>query len=205
MCAAVAISAQAQASKKKSKSPAKPTSKTLHIDQAYFAGHWVKFKAAPSSATGHALLVGPWNLGDKVWPKHNDMRPNCYFVFPGTQHRLQAHADFNNNVVLSAVPNEASNFDVYWVVVLDPTVQEDFTSEQQIIVATQTTFAAPEDLSFEQIPSAGFLRTFLKVINVYGLSRFKRPDGDLPRVAIIPAGFSVKALAEKPENTEASR
>ena len=203
MCAAVAFSAQAQTPKKKSKPPAKPAS-LIHIDQAFFAGHLVKFKSAAGTAA-HALVVGPWSVGEKVWPKHNDMRPNFYFVSPGTEYRQQGHADFNSNIVLSAVPNTVSNFDVYWVVVLDPTVQEDFTSEQQIIVATQTTFAAPEDLVFNQIPSAGFLRTFLKVKDVNGLSRFKRPDGDLPRVAIVPAGFSVKALAEKPESTEASR
>jgi hypothetical protein len=145
----------------------------------------VNFTAATMSASGHALVVGPWNLGEKVWPKHNDMRPNFYLVMPGTQHQSQGQRNFNNNVVLSAVPNEPSNFDVYWVVVLDPTVQEDFTSEQQIIMATQTTFAAPEDLAFDQIPSAGFLKAFLKVSDVEGLARFKRPDGELPRVAIV--------------------
>ncbi len=205
MCAAMAISAHAGTPSKKPKPLAKPVPKTLRIKQAYFAGQLVNFTAAATSASGHALVVGPWNLGEKVWPKHNDMRPNFYLVMPGTQHQTQSHRDFNNNVVLSAVPNEPSNFDVYWVVVLDPTVQEDFTSEQQIIMATQTTFAAPEDLAFDQIPSAGFLKAFLKVSNVDGLARFKRPDGELPRVAIVSAGFSVKALAEEPEKSEASK
>lgn len=205
MCAAVVVSSHAETPKKKSKPPAKPAPRTIHVKQAYFAGHLVKFQSAPMSASGHALVVGPWNLGEKVWPKHNDMRPNFYFVSPGTQHQAQGHSDFDHNAVLSAVPNEASNFDVYWVVVLDPSMQEDFTSEQQIILATQTTFTAPDDLTFHQIPSAGFLKNFLKVKDVDGLARFTRPDGELPRVAIIPAGFSIKALAEKPEKTDANR
>jgi len=197
MCAAVAVSVQAQAPKTKAKPTPKPVPRTLRVDQAYFAGRPVKFQSPPDGKATRALVVGPWNLGDKVSPGNNDMRPNLYFVFPGTQHRADGRPDFDNNAVLSAVPKEASNFDVYWVVVLDPTVEQDFTSEQQIIVATQATFDPPENFPFEQIPSAGFLRTFLKVNDIAGLERFKRPDGDLPRVAIVPAKITVKALAEE--------
>jgi hypothetical protein len=206
MCAAVVVSAQAQSpNKKKTKPAAKSVPRALHLDQAYFAGHLVKFRSVPATGRGRALVVGPWNLGEKVSPAKNDMRPNLYFVSPGTQYRLSGHADFNHNEVLSAVPGEVSNFDVYWVVVLDPSLKEDFSSEQQILLATQQTFAAPEDLTLAQVPSAGFLKAFLKVKDVEGLERFKRPDGELPRVAIVPAGFTVRALAEDmPQSEEAS-
>lgn len=206
MCAAVVVSAQAQAAsaKKKAKSQPKPKPALvlLHVNNAYFAGHEVKFKSESAGKSAHVLAVGPWNLGEKVNPGNNDMRPNLYFVFPGAQHKADGRPDFDHNQVLSAVPKEESNFDVYWVVVLDPAAVQDFTSEQQIILATQETFEPSEDFPFEQIPSAGFLRTFLKVNDVAGLERFKRPDGDLPRVAIIPAKITVKALVEEIEQPE---
>ena len=202
MCAAVVVSAQAQtaSAKKKAKPEPKPVP-LLHLDNAYFAGRLVKFQSA-TTKPARALVVGPWNLGEKVNPGNNDMRPNLYFVFPGTQHQTGNRPAFDHNEVLSAVPKDESNFDVYWVVVLDPTAVQDFTSEQQIIMATQETFEPGENFPFEQIPSAGFLRTFLKISDAAGLEKFKRPDGDLPRVAIIPAKITVKATAEEIEEPE---
>jgi hypothetical protein len=190
------VSAQVAAPKKKAKTPAKPAPKVLHLDQAYFAGKLVKFHSVPEK-DGHALVVGPWYLGTRVTSKPSDKRPNLYFVFPGTEHRVSNRPDYNHNEVLSAVPDAPSDFDVWWVVVLDPTVKDDFTSEQQIILATQETFTPSEDFTFEQIPSAGFLRSFLKVTDVEGLEKYRRPDGELPRVAIVRAGFAVNALAEE--------
>jgi hypothetical protein len=199
ICATLVISAQAESpvAKKKAKPPAKPAPKMLHLDQAYFAGRLVKFQSAPPTKHGHALVVGPWDLGEKVSPGRNDFRPNLYFVSPGTQHHVDGHGEFDHNDVLSAVPDDVSNFDVYWVVVLDPALDENFTSEQQIIMATQKTFTPPADFTFDQVPSAGFLKAFLKVKDVAQLEKFKRPDGELPRVAIVPAGFTVKATAEE--------
>lgn len=202
MCAAVVVSAQAEAAKKKGKPEPKPAPVLLRADSAFFAGRVVKFTSAAATKSKRVLAVGPWNLGEKVNPGNNDMRPNLYFVFPGTQHQAEGRPDFDHNEVLSAVPKEESNFDVYWVVVLDPAAVQDFTSEQQIILATQETFAPSDNFPFEQIPSAGFLRTFLKVRDMVGLERFKRADGDLPRVAIIPAKITVKALAEEMEQPE---
>lgn len=197
-CALVAMSAQAQtASTTKAKPSSKPVPRMLHLDKAYFAGRLVKFHSVPSVSHGHALVVGPWNLGEKITPGNNDFRPNLYFVSPGKLHRADGHPDFDHNEVLSALPEEVSNFDVYWVMVLDPTVGEEFTSEQQIIMATQKTFTPPTGFTFDQIPSAGFLRTFLKVKDLAGLEKFNRPDGDLPRVAVIPARFTVRAIAEE--------
>ncbi len=199
-CLAAAISAQAAdphaATKKKAKPAPKPVPR-VHLDEAYFAGQLVKFHSVPEPGT-RPLLVGPWNLGSRVSPPRSDKRPNLYLVSPGTQHKVEGRPEFDHNEVLSAAPDDPSYFDVYWVVVLDPSVKEDFTSEQQIILATQDTFVLPENFQFDQVPSAGFLKTLLKVTDVDGLEKFHRPDGELPRVAIIPAGFSIKAQAEKP-------
>jgi hypothetical protein len=195
------LCADASNPKSTPKPPAKPVGKNLHLDQAYFAGRLVKLHTVPGKPS-RALVVGPWNLGEKVSPGNNDMRPNLYFVSPGTQHRADGRPEYDHNEVLSAVPGEVSNFDVYWVVVLDPAAKRDFTSEQQIILATQETFKPASDFSFDQVPSAGFLRAFLKMKDVAELEKFKRPDGELPRVAIVPARFTVRALAEEMEEPE---
>ncbi len=202
LCAAAAVSAQAELGTEKAKPASKMPPKLLRLDNAYFAGRVVRFKSPPEGKPVRALAVGPWNLGERVNPGNNDMRPNLYFVFPGTQHQADGRPDFDHNQVLSAVPKEESNFDVYWVVVLDPSAVQNFTSEQQIILATQETFAPSESFPFEQVPSAGFLRTFLKVNDLSGLAKFKRPDGALPRVAIIPAKATLKAMAEEIEEGE---
>src|SRR5262249_34528619 len=137
--ALAAVSAQASNPKGTAKQASKPVPKQLHLDRAFFAGRLVQLHSGPARGS-RALVVGPWNLGEKVTPGNNDMRPNLYFVSPGTQHHVDGKPEYDHNEVLSAIPKEASNFDVYWVVVLDPSAKKDFTSEQQIILATQETF-----------------------------------------------------------------
>lgn len=198
LCLILVLGAYAETKKKRVPPP--------HLDQAYFGGELVKIESVPVPGT-RPLVVGPWNLGPKVNAKPSDKRPNMYFVSPGTQHQISGRPEFNHNEVLSAVPKNESDFDVWWVVVLDPTMKEEFTSEQQIILATQQTFVPGVDFDFNEIPSVGFLKTFLKVHDVEGLDRFKRPEGDLPRVAIVRAGFTVRAQAEpieQPVNAEAA-
>jgi hypothetical protein len=195
LCLAIAVSAQT-APKKKAKPAPKPVPRQVHLESAYFAGRVVKFTSEKANA-GHALVVGPWNLGPKISPGPSDKRPNLYFVSPGTLHSAKGYPGFNHNEVLSAMPDGPSSFDVFWVLVLDPSMKEDFTSEQQIILATQQTFTPGEDFQFDQIPSVGFLRAFLKVHDMEGLEKYKRPDGELPKVAIVRAGFTVKATAEE--------
>jgi hypothetical protein len=185
-----------QAQTPKKKAALKPLPKP-HLEQAYYAGRLVKLHSIPGADRKHTLVLGPWNLGEKVNAKRNDTRPNLYFVAPGMQHRVKGHPEYDHNEVLSAVPDERSYFDVYWVVVLDPTLYHDFTSEQQIILATQQTFVPPEDFTFDEIPAAGFLRRFLKITQLDQLEKYRRPDGGLPQVAIITAGFTVNAVAEE--------
>jgi hypothetical protein len=200
----LAISAPTAAQTKKAKSSGKPVPNARRVEYAFYAGRLVKFHPVIPGKMAYPALVGPWLLGERSHPKLNDKRPNLYFVSPGTQHRLPGEASFNHNDVLSAVPNEPSYFDVYWVIVLDPSLKDDeFTSEQEILLATQGTFKLPADTRFDEIPSAGFLRHYLKISDLRGLAKFQRPDGELPRVAIVSAGFSVKAVAEELSEAEA--
>lgn len=203
LCVSVAVSASASP-KPKPKPAAKPVPK-VHLTEAYFGGDLVKVHTAPIEKGQHAELVGPWNFGPKVPPKPNDKRPNLYFVIPGTLHRVASYPDYDHTEILSATPDDPKDFDVYWALVLDPSVTDDFNAEKQLIIATQATFTPDENFSFDQIPAAGFLRDFLKIRTLEGLNKYRRPDGTLPRVAIITAGFAVRLSVEKPEEKPAEQ
>lgn len=156
----------------------------------------------PRESGEHALLVGPWNFGPKVSSKPKDKRPNLYIVVPGTLHRVASYPDYDHTEILSATADEPKDFDIYWALVLDPSVNDDFNAERQLIMATQGTFSPGEDFTFEQIPCAGFLRDHLKISTVKGLDKYRRPDGSLPRVAIVTAGFAVRLSVEEQDQPE---
>ncbi|MGZ4815527.1 MAG: hypothetical protein ACXVZV_08970 [Terriglobales bacterium] len=190
----------------------KPKAKTtpgilpkLHLDEAYFNGHLVTLHSPPVEKGERVLLVGPWNLGPKVSSKPDDKRPNLYFVAPGMQHQVEGHPEYDHNEILSLAPDEAKDFDVYFAVVLDPTLQEDFTSEQQLLMAAQQRFSPPEDFTFDQIPSAGFLKAMSKISSLGDLDKFRRKDGSLPKLAIITAHFAVRFSVENPDDKSAEQ
>ncbi|HVZ16358.1 MAG TPA: hypothetical protein VG897_04525 [Terriglobales bacterium] len=177
----------------------------LHLDEAYFNGELVTLHSPAVEKGERVLVVGPWNLGPKVSSKPDDKRPNLYFVAPGTQHQVEGHPEYGHNEVLSLAPDEPKDFDVYFAVVLDPSLQEDFTSERQLLVAAQQRFTPSEDFTFDQIPSAGFLKTMSKISSLDGLEKFRHKDGSLPKLAIITAHFAVRFSVEKPEEKPAEQ
>ncbi|MGC2322672.1 MAG: hypothetical protein WA463_08590, partial [Terriglobales bacterium] len=167
----------------------------LQIDSAYHAGERVPFTVLEPGNRNAQLRVGPWLLGVRADdPKPRDRRRNLYVVFPGTLHRSPGWPDFDHNCVLSDLPASAEpvEWDVYWAVVLDPTLQEDFRSEQALVLADQSSFIPPDLLEFSDIPAAGFLRAQMKVRSLGDLARYRRKDGTLPRLLITPAGYAVR-------------
>jgi hypothetical protein len=201
LCASVAVSASA-APKPKAK-PASRNVPKIHLEEAYFNGEVVKLASGPYSSGEHTLVVGPWDMGPRVSPKPNDKRPNLYFVIPGTQHRFERDSRYDNTMILSAAPDDPKEFDVYWAVVLDPALKEDFTGEKELLAAHQATFTPSDDFAFDQIPAASFLRAQTKISSLDGLKKYRLADGSLPRVAIITAGFAVRLTIEKPEEKQA--
>ena len=177
------------------------------FDQAYHNGELVKFESAPVTKGSKLLLVGPWNLGPKLAaPKPHDGRPNLYFVFPGTQHQLPDASAYDHNEIVNVIPvkNDPVEWDVYWVVVLDPTLQKDFRDEKDVIMEEQVTFS-PHDATFEQLPSHEFLEKQLKIKTMEQvIERFQREDGTLPRLAIVPANVAVKATATETDQEQAA-
>jgi len=198
LCVSVAVSATA-GSKPQAKTPTKPVSRKIHLKEAYYAGDLVKLQTAPIQTGESYVVVGPWSLGPRVATQPSDKRPNLYFVVPGSLHQVAEYPAYGHTLILSLAPDEPRDFDIYWAVVLDPSLKDDFTSERQLLLATQQTFVPGDSFSFDQIPSAGFLRDFLKMSSLDDLDKYKRPDGGLPRMAIITAQRAVRISVEKPE------
>jgi hypothetical protein len=196
----VSVAVAASASPKRKAKPSPKPAPKLHLDEAYYGGEVVKVHAGPYNAGEHMLVVGPWNMGPRVSPKPSDKRPNLYFVIPGTQHEYPRQPQYNHTEILSLAPDEPREFDVYWAVVLDPALKEDFTTERELIAARQARFNPPDDFSFEQIPAAAFLQSMTKINSLDDLKKFRRKDGSLPRLAIITAGFAVRLTIDKPES-----
>ena len=191
-------------SKAKAKPAAKPLPR-LHLDEAYFNGNLVTLHSPAVEKGERVLVVGPWNLGPKVSGKPDDKRPNLYFAAPGTQHQVEGHPEYDHNEILSLAPDEPKDFDVYFAVVLDPALQEDFTNERQLIMAAQERFTPSEDFTFDQIPAAPFLKAMSKISTLDDLEKFRRKDGSLPRMAIITAHFAVRFSVENPEEKPAEQ
>jgi hypothetical protein len=171
----------------------------IQIDSAYYQGESVPFTLLEAASRRQQLRVGPWLLGvSAVDPKPRDRRLNLYVVLPGSQHRNPRWPDYDHNCVLSGLPvtEEPVEWDVFWAVVLDPDLHQDFRSEQELVLAAQSGFFPPDLLEFNDLPAEGFIRVQMKVRSLGDLMRFRRKDGTLPRLLIIPAGFAVRGSVE---------
>jgi hypothetical protein len=166
---------------------------------AYCDGKTIEMNFVPGR---HDFKIGPWDISAQVQrEKPRDPHPNLYIVAPGTQYTAADAEQYSHNEVLSLMPlkSEPVEWDVYFAIVLDPDLHDDFRSEQQLILATQDEFDPPEKLKLEDLPSATFLKQYLHIDSVDGLKEFRRPDGKLPQLIIVPAKLTVKASAVDPD------
>lgn len=144
------------------------------------------------------VTVGPWRLGARVGDaKPRDKRLNLYLVAPGTQYHLDGSEAYDHNAIVNALPEEGKSreYDVYWALVLDPGLKADFRNERDVILAAQATFVPGDLFEFDDVPTDFLLRTYLKIDSLEGFARFRRRDGTLPRLIIVPAGFAILASA----------
>jgi hypothetical protein len=179
------------------------------IRTAYLEGRVVSFQLAPVPPGTPTRQVGPWQFGEKVlYPTPRDRRQNLYVVAPGSQHRVQGYEAYNHNDIVNYMPANASpvEWDVYWAVVLDPALEREFRSEDELLMATQKEFHPGESFRFDEIPAAGFLRDIVKIGSLEALDKYRRPSGNLPQVLILPADFAVRAsvheLDQEPDANE---
>jgi hypothetical protein len=168
---------------------------------AYLRDQLVRFNLAPIQKGQQPFSFGPWRFGGRVSDrKPRDARLNLYLVSPGTLHQAEGYEDFDHNDIINALPPEGAvvEWDVYWVIVLDPALREDIRSEQELIVQAQEGFTPGDLFEFQDVPGHAFLRAFLNTDSLDGLAPYRLKDGRLPRVIIAPAGFAIRASADAP-------
>jgi hypothetical protein len=168
-------------------------------NHAFFEGRDISFTVQHSHVPGREFKFGPWSIGARAagHQKPSDRAYNLYLVVPGTQFERTAAEAFNHNRIVSSMPKGggAAEWDVYWALVIDPTLTIDFRSERELLVAAQEEFMPAADYTLDKAPAQLVLRDYLKIRNLAQLDKYRRQDGTLPGILIIPAGFTVKGSA----------
>lgn len=180
-----------------------PDSRTL--EAVYLDGEAARLVLADAPKP---VTVGPWRLGPRITDtKPRDKRLNLYLVAPGTQYHLDGSEDYDHNAIINALPapGKSREYDVYWALVLDPRLKTDFRNERDLLLAAQVTFVPGDLFEFDDIPADYLMRTYLKVASLEDLAKFRKRDGTLPGVIIVPAGFAITASAPEEAPAEAAK
>ncbi len=178
------------------KRPLPSPDSTPAVYSAYYEGLPVSLSLSRAGRGQASFAFGSWRLGARLPSgRGSDRRPNLYLVFPGDQHQAESGDECDHNAVLGAMPLEerAFEWDVFWAVVLDPRLGRNLRSERDLLVAAQNTFAPTDVLEFDDLPAAGFLRDIMRWDSLLDLAPYRRKDGGLPRVLILPAGYAIRA------------
>jgi hypothetical protein len=158
---------------------------------------------APEATGTHRMArLGPWNLGERLSltdDKPRDKRLNLYVVIPGSQYRSAAHPEYDHNLVVNkyTVDGKAREWDIFWCLQLDPTLHADLRSERELLVAAHQTFRPAGSVAVQNFPASAIMKERLSVAKVEDLQRFRRRDGSLPRLLIVPARLALRATAEQ--------
>ncbi|MFB3916409.1 MAG: hypothetical protein ACE14M_06755 [Terriglobales bacterium] len=161
-----------------------------------------RFTPRPLRRRQSDFTVGPWYVGSLLADrKPKDSRHNLYIVSPGTQYHQVDAEEYDHNEIVNDVSkgDKAVEWDIYWAVVLDPGLRSDFRSERDLILAAQESFVPGDLMDFSDIPGEGFLRAFLHIGSLEGLSPYRRTDGTLPRLIIVPANRVILGRIAVPE------
>jgi hypothetical protein len=175
------------------------------VSTAYFADHEVQ--VLPFLEKGERTFsYGQWTIGSIIHDdKASDHRFNLYVIAPGNQHQSPAPADEFNHAILinsaEASGNNVPEWDVFWVVVLDPDLNQEIRNERELLLLGQA-FFVPRDLyGLEDAPGHNLLRQ-LGMDSLNDLARFRRADGALPRVVLLSAGTAVRMKVIPPPPAE---
>jgi hypothetical protein len=151
------------------------------------------------AGTRKLAAVGPWNLGERLGDdKPADKRLNLYVVMPGAQYRTPGKTDYDHNLVINkyTVDGKARDWDVFWCLILDPTLRPDLRSERELLMAKHQTFRPATLFDFKDIPSHTIIAERLGIKSMAEMKRYRLKDGSLPRLLILPARLAVRATAE---------
>lgn len=170
---------------------------------AYHDGDNIVFSP---ETTGSRRLAsfGPWNLGERLSEgKPMDNRLNLYVVIPGGQYRSSAHPEYDHNRIVNkyTVDGKARDWDIFYCFVLDPSLTDDIRSESDLLMAAHQTFQPADLYDVGDAPGSATLAEKVGISSLADLRKFRRKNGTLPRLIIVPARLAVRATAEQPDVT----
>jgi hypothetical protein len=175
------------------------------VTTAYFSD--TELQVQPIFEKGaRTFNYGPWTLGSIVpGDKASDHRFNLYVIAPGLQHQAPAPADeFNNAVLINSAEDSGDKvpeWDIFWVVVLDPEFNQDIRNERELLLLGQADFLPNDLYQPEDAPGHNLLRQ-LGIFSMNDLARFRRDDGALPRAILLSAGTAVRMKVPLPPPAE---
>ena len=152
-----------------------------------------------AAGTRKLAAVGPWNLGERLGDdKPADKRLNLYVVVPGVQYRAAGKPEYDHNLVINkyTVDGKPRDWDVFWCFILDPNLHADLRSERELLLAKHQTFRPSALFEFKDVPAHALMAERLGVKSMADMKRYRRKDGTLPRLLILPARLAVRATAE---------
>jgi hypothetical protein len=170
---------------------------------AYHDGDAIVF-TPEITGTRRMATFGPWNLGERLSNgKPADGRLNLYVVVPGTQYNSARQPQYNHNRIVNkyTVDGKVRDWDIYYCLIIDPKLANDFRSENDLLMAAHETFRPADQFDLSDVPSGEILRERLSMNSVNGLNKYRRKNRSLPRLLIVPADLAVRATAELPDVT----
>ena len=166
---------------------------------AYHNGGDIVF-APEKTGSRHMASFGPWNLGERLSDgKPADKRLNLYVVVPGGQYHSAGHSEYDHNRVVNkyTVDGKVREWDIFWCFILDPALTTDLRSERELLLAKQQMFRPADLFDITDVPAHSAMADKLGIFTYADLKRFRRKDGSLPRLIIVPAHLAVRATAEQ--------
>jgi hypothetical protein len=131
----------------------------------------------------------------------SDKRYTLYFIAPGTEYQSTATPALDHNLLVNVMPPNDdpidAEFDLFWVIVLDPDVKKDLRTEADLIMLAQERFVPGDLYALDDAPGAGLLREAFRADSLLDLQRYRRKDGTLPRILILPANSIQHATIER--------
>lgn len=119
---------------------------------------------------------------------------------PGSQYTSAGNPEYDHNLVVNTLTHEKPReWDIFWCIVLDPRLGDDLRSEHDLLVAAQQSFKPADLFDVEDIPAHDVLREKAGIESFADLMRYRRKDGSLPRLLILPAKLAVSAATSLPD------
>ncbi len=179
----------------------KPARSVRPIRNAFYADQELQVEPVVEPGARN-FNYGPWTFGSLVHDdKASDRRFNLYIIVPGAQHQSPPPADeFNHSVIINSDDppgDHPTEWDVFWVVVLDPSLNREIKDERELLLLGQSFFLPGDLYDVEDAPGRDLLRQ-LGMTSLSDLSHFRRNDGALPRIVLLSAGAAVRLNVAPP-------